>query len=115
MTEPEGTFSKLMEIADAEPKKARPIPTTPPNEPPNAEPHTQTEDLNTTPYISQNYRFTEDELRWLRTRSFDLSEVYGAKVPQNTILRIALHELRDACERNPNSNPLTRAVSRLKK
>lgn len=117
MSEPvEGTFSKLMEIAETnggEPQ--RPVKDAHQPEPSQPHDHETQEDITTTPYISQNYRFTEDELRWLRARSFDLSESLGAKVPQNTILRIALRELRDACERNPKSNPLTRALARLKK
>lgn len=76
---------------------------------------TPTEDLSTIPYISQNYRFTEDELRWLRRSAFDYSEQSGIKISQNTILRVALRELRDACERNAKSNPLLRAIVRLKK
>ncbi len=119
MNENDGTFSKLMEIAET-----APLPTTPSKPPrlpkrppasakgPTPEP---AEDINATPYISQNYRFTDDELRWLRKRSFDLSEQAGAKVSQNTILRIALRELREACDRNPDTNPLSKTVTRLKK
>jgi hypothetical protein len=73
------------------------------------------EDLSTVPYISQNYRFTDDELRWLRRSAFDFSERNGVKISQNTILRVALRELRNACERSASSNPLTRAIARLKK
>jgi hypothetical protein len=119
MNQDDGTFSKLMEIAEAGPSPAVAPKATTPAEPkpivaktPVPEP---VEDINATPYISQNYRFTDDELRWLRKRSFDLSEQVGAKVSQNTILRIALRELRDACDRNPNTNPLSKAVGRLKK
>lgn len=118
MNENEGTFSKLMEMNEAVPTPAVEPKPTPPLPKPTAtkvEVDKPVEDLNITPYISQNYRFTEEELRWLRKRSFDLSEQVGAKVSQNTILRIALRELRDACERNPNSNPLAKAVPRLKK
>lgn len=117
----DGTFAKLMEIAEtapesSEPAKELPIERLPEPADLRSEVSEKTvEDVSTIPYISQNYRFTEDELRWLRAKSFDLSETHGAKVPQNTILRIALRELRTACERNPSNNPLTRAVSRLKK
>jgi hypothetical protein len=119
MNENDGTFSKLMEIAEAGPS-----PKAPPKRPvsPTLSPATEKaaattplDDVNATPYISQNYRFTEEELRWLRKRAFDLSEEVGAKVSQNTILRIALRELREACDRNPTTNPLSKAVTRLKK
>lgn len=117
MTENDGTFSKLMEMAEAAPApsagtKPEALPATTQQEPASPQP---VEDLTTTPYISQNYRFTEDELHWLRRRAYELSEEIGVKVSQNTILRIALRELRAACERNPETNPLTKSVTRLKK
>lgn len=118
----DGTFSKLMELSEKPmppPPAPKPrtepvadVPTPSPAEPVRA---VVVEDITTTPYISQNYRFTDDELRWLRARSFDLSEQLGSKVSQNTILRIALRELREACERNPYSNPLSKTIARLKK
>lgn len=121
MSENDGTFSKLMELADTTPVP-KPVPVAKRESPSTAAPVEQPastmeapEDINETPYISQNYRFTEEELRWLRKRSFDLTEQVGAKVSQNTILRIALRELRQSCDRNPNSNPLSKAVARLKK
>ncbi len=119
MNDNDGTFSKLMEIAETAP--APPESPKPPMRPEvsplpaKAVPVEPVEDINSTPYISQNYRFTEDELRWLRKRAFDLSEQVGTKVSQNTILRIALRELRDACDRNPITNPLSKTVTRLKK
>jgi len=113
MTDNEGTYSRLIEVAH---KKARPAatpsPTPPKKEPKPGEPP---EDLATTPYISQNYRFTEDELRWLRRQAYNLTERFGAKVSQNMILRVALGLLRDACVRNPRQNPLLEALSKLKK
>lgn len=119
MSENDGTFSKLMEMTEHPPAKVAPVkpailvePAPAVSTPTTPEP---TEDINSTPYISQNYRFTEEELRWLRKRSFDLSEEVGAKISQNTILRIALRELREACDRNPKINPLSKAVTRLKK
>jgi len=120
MSENDGTFSKLMEIAEATPSASRP-PTPPrraqPSQPqaspvPAAEP---SEDLSTTPYISQNYRFTEDELRWLRRQSLNLSERLGSKVSQNTILRVALQVLRELYTKSPKSNPLLETLNKLKK
>jgi len=120
MSENDGTFSKLMEIAETTPSASRP-PTPPrqaqPSQPqaspaPTANP---SEDLNTTPYISQNYRFTEDELRWLRRQSLNLSERLGSKVSQNTILRVALQVLRELYTKSPKSNPLLEALNKLKK
>jgi len=114
MTDAEGTYSKLVEIAGQRPKPTR--------SPADAERAAQTsaagqpaEDLSTTPYISQNYRFTDDELRWIRKQSYNLTEKLGAKVSQNTVLRIALQFLRDACAQNPKDNPLVETASRLKK
>ena len=112
MTEIEGTYSKLAELAEKKSAQARP-------EPPKSAAKPQVdaprEDLSTTPYISQNYRFTEDELRWLRRQAYNLTERIGVKVSQNTILRVALSLLRDTCTKNPKRNPLLDAVSKLKK
>lgn len=113
MTDSEGTYTQLVEISQ---KKRKPqeqsSPTRNEKSPPPEQPR---EDLATTPYISQNYRFTEDELRWLRRQSYNLTERIGSKVSQNTILRVALRLLRDACTKNPKRNPLVEAVSQLKK
>ncbi len=114
-----GMFTQLMDASDKA-QRAR-APTTRPRQ--EAEPHTKNkaqaskprEDLSTTPYISQNYRFTEDELRWLRRQAYNLTERLGGKVSQNTVLRVALQHLRDACSANPKRNPLVDAISRLKK
>ncbi len=118
MAEEEGTYSQLVEIAQKkEPETKAITPPRPrsraPNKPAPAE--APAEDLSTTPYISQNYRFTEDELRWIRRQSYNLTEKLGAKVSQNTVLRIALQFLRDACAKNPKNNPLMETASRLKK
>ena len=118
MTDPEGTYSKLVEIAQkkAPDKEAPPTPRALPAQVEKPAPvEGPGEDLNTTPYISQNYRFTEDELRWIRKQSYNLTEKLGAKVSQNTVLRIALQFLRDACAKNPKDNPLVETASRLKK
>jgi hypothetical protein len=114
MTDAEGTYSKLVEIAGQRSKPARsPADTQQAAQTPTVE--QAGEDLSTTPYISQNYRFTEDELRWIRKQSYNLTEKLGAKVSQNTVLRIALQFLRDACTKNPKDNPLVEMASRLKK
>jgi hypothetical protein len=73
------------------------------------------EDINVTPYISQSFRFTEAELRWLRQQSYRLTDAFGAKISQSTVLRIALHQLWDACRTHKDKNPLAETVSRLKK
>lgn len=113
MTNGDGTYSKLVDIAKKKQARSKPFP--PPR--PERKPATEApkEDLSTTPYISQNYRFTEDELRWLRRQAYNFTERLGSKVSQNTILRVSLHHLRDACTKNPKRNPLVDAVSRLKK
>jgi hypothetical protein len=114
VSEHEGTYAALMELQQARPKAKPEAPTTP-VEPPSQPPKSPAEDITTTPYISQNYRFTEDELRWLRHQAFKITEKLGTKVSQNAILRIALGHFRRVCEKNPRSNPLIEAVSRLKK
>jgi len=101
----DGTYAALMELQQEE----RPV--TPASPKGAAEPGPQpsldsTEDLITTPYISQNYRFTDDELRWVRQQAFKLTERFGTKITQNTILRVALANLRDLCDKNPKANPL---------
>ena len=73
------------------------------------------EDLSTIPYMAQNYRFTEDELKWLRRQAYDLTETLGAKVPQNLVVRIAVHHLRQVVTKNPKNNPLLEAISKLRK
>jgi hypothetical protein len=116
MSDVDGTYAKLVEIADRQPKPMRPSPVQPSPEqkpsPPAEQPH---EDISTTPYMSQNYRFTQTELRWLREQAYSLTDQFGMKVPQNTVLRIALHHLIDAATKNPKHNPLLEVVGRLKK
>ena len=115
MTDNDGTYSQLVEIAE---KRTKPAPPKPKasrpaaKKPPEPEP---SEDLATTPYISQNYRFTEDELRWLRRQAYSLTERLGTKVSQNAILRVALQLLRDACARSPARNPLVDALTKIRK
>jgi hypothetical protein len=113
MSHAEGTYSRLVEIAQKKGDR-REATTSPPPEK-NPQTRDQHEDLSTTPYLSQNYRFTEDELRWLRRQAYNLTDRLGAKVSQNTVLRVALHFLRDACTKNPKRNPLIEALSNLKK
>ena len=108
MPDAEGTFSRLSEIAQTPLRSAPGSKKQPKSDGP-------AEDLGTIPYISQNYRFTEDELRWIRRQAYDLTEQLGGKVSQNTILRIALRFLRDECDKNPQTNPLVETVTQLKK
>jgi hypothetical protein len=112
VSETEGTYSQLMELSQDKAPAAAKTPQPRPKSAPVAEP---AEDLSTTPYISQNYRFTEEELRWLRRQSFSLTERMGWKVSQNTILRVALQLLRDLYGKSPKDNPLLEALSKLKK
>src|SRR5690349_3877050 len=114
MSENEGTYAALMELQQAMPEGKPEASASPPITPAPA-PKEPVEDIATTPYISQNYRYTDGELRWLRQQAFKLTEKQGAKVSQNTVLRIALAYLRQVCEKNPRNNPLTDAISRLKK
>jgi hypothetical protein len=113
MSDAEGTYSRLVEIAQK--KGDRKEATSSPRLEKKPQGEEEHEGLATTPYISQNYRFTEDELRWLRRQAYNLTERLGAKVSQNTVLRVALHFLRDVCTRNPKRNPLIEAMSNLKK
>jgi hypothetical protein len=121
MTEGEGTYAQLVELAQK--KDDTPKPSVRPGRKvgSSAAPEAKAvsgepaEDLSTTPYISQNYRFTEDELRWLRRQAYSLTERLGAKVSQNTILRVALHQLRELCTKSPKSNPLLDTLTRIKK
>ncbi|HXG36621.1 MAG TPA: hypothetical protein VNL15_06610, partial [Dehalococcoidia bacterium] len=109
MSDSEGTYSRLIEV---ERQKGQPVKQPSPAQPAKAkEPREAQEDLATTPYISQNYRFTEDELRWLRRQAYTLSERFGSKVSQNTILRVAIRFLRETCLKNPKRNPLHDAIS----
>lgn len=115
MTENAGTYASLVELQQPKPR-AKPKPATPaPTKSASHDTPKPVEDISTTPYISQNYRFTEDELRWLRYQAFKLTERLGTKVSQNTILRIALAHLRQVCDKSPRSNPLVDAISRLTK
>lgn len=115
--EAKGTYSELVELSRQEtPARAeRPAVAGKPKATPVDAVVSENEDLATTPYISQNYRFTEDELRWLRRQSLNLSERLGTKVSQNTILRVALQRLRDLYTQNPKANPLLEALAKLKK
>jgi len=79
MTDSEGTCARLVEIAEKKGKPAEPpAPTRSERKVPTEQP---SEDLTTTPYIRQNYRFTEDELRWLRRQSYNLTERLGSRSP----------------------------------
>ncbi|MEX2246929.1 MAG: hypothetical protein WEC75_09595 [Dehalococcoidia bacterium] len=115
MKEAEGTYSQLVELSQEKAPATRPAPREPARPKAEAAADLSAEDLSTTPYISQNYRFTEDELRWLRRQAYNLTERLGAKVSQNTILRVALQLLRDTCSKSPKDNPLSEALSKLKK
>lgn len=112
MSEAEGTYTQLVELSQE--KAQTPVSPSPPKPKSESIPETP-EDLSTTPYISQNYRFTEEELRWLRRQSFSLTERMGWKVSQNTILRVALQLLRDLYAKSPKDNPLLEALGKLKK
>lgn len=106
-TDSDGTYSKLAEIARG--TKSSRSPEIPPAE------KSPSEGLAATPYISMSYRFTDDEIRWLRRQAYDLTEALGTKVTQNVVLRVALDLLRKACANDPNHNPLTDAFPFLKK
>jgi hypothetical protein len=115
--EVQGTYSELVELSQQR-EQPKPKPRAPKPDEPKREAFTtpsSEEDLATTPYISQNYRFTEDELRWLRRQSLNLSERLGTKISQNTILRVALQRLRELYSHNPKANPLLEALEKLKK
>lgn len=122
MKEDEGTYSQLVEVDQEKATRAAraipspiPVPTQPPKTASPPLPEAPTEDINTTPHLSQNYRFTDQELHWLRKQSYDLTERFGTKVSQNAVLRIALHSLRQAAEKNQKENPLLEAASQIKK
>lgn len=113
MSEAEGTYSQLVELSQEKAPAPAKIPLPRPKlDEPGAE---TAEDISTTPYISQNYRFTEDELRWLRRQSFSLTDRMGWKVSQNTILRVALQLLRELYAKSPKDNPLLEALGKIKK
>lgn len=114
MSENEGTYAALMELQQTGPKgKAKATPPVPAKV--TIRDVAPVEDLSTTPYRGQNYRFTDDELRWLKHQAFKLSERLDAKVTQNVILRIALAHLRGLYEKNPRDNPLIDALLRFRK
>jgi hypothetical protein len=116
-----GMFTELMEASKEAPRRetmtARQAKASrPENESPRATVQPETpEDLSTVPYIGQNYRFTEDELKWVRRQAYELTERLGAKVHQNLVVRIALHYLREACADKTKANPLVEAISKIKK
>lgn len=114
----DGTYSQLVEAAQEKMAPA-PRPAAPVVKPQSSEQKTPArspaEDINTTPHLSQNYRFTEQELHWLRKQSYDLTERFGTKISQNAVLRIALHFLRQATEKNKKDNPLLDGAAQLKK
>lgn len=115
MSDNDGTYAALMRLQSErrQPREAKPTESLP--ERPAMPAQVSDEDINAVPHISQNYRFTETDLRFLREKSFKLSDQFGIKVSQNAILRIALAYLRLVCQRNPRSNPLLDAISRLKR
>ena len=121
MKEDEGTYSQLVEIdqekAKGAPRAILPPPRAPapPSKAASPTPEAPSEDINTTPHLSQNYRFTDQELHWLRKQSYDLTERFGTKISQNAVLRIALQLLRQAVEKNRKENPLLEMVSQIKK
>lgn len=108
-TPSDGTYSKLAEIARRTGSVKRP----PDSSAAADEEHSN--GLAATPYISMSYRFTDDEIRWLRRQAYDLTEALGTKVTQNAVLRAALQLLRKACASDPDHNPLTDAFPLLKK
>lgn len=117
MSDSEGTYAALIEMQREKPaaeKRPKMVQEAKP-EPSEETVEISTEDLASTPYISQNYRFTEEDLRWLRQQAFKLTDRLGTKVSQNTILRVALAHLKELCDKNPRSNPLVEALSKLKK
>ena len=114
MNENDGTYAALMKLQQ-EKNPAKPPTSQERKEPTTKPPQIPAEDITNTPYISQNYRFTDDELRWVRQQAFKLTDRFGTKITQNAILRVALANLRDLCDKNPKANPLLEAISRLKK
>lgn len=52
------------------------------------------DELRTTAYKNQTFRFSEDELNWLRDRSYGLTRALNRKVGQNDLLRLALKIFR---------------------
>lgn len=113
MTGNDGTYAKLADMAKKQETSKKPPTFTarPKPEPSSSE---RIEDLYITPYISQTFRLTEDELRWVRKQAFIQTEKLGEKVTQNMIVRIALRSLREACAENPKENPLLESLSRRK-
>jgi hypothetical protein len=114
MTEDEGTYSALMELERGQNRlpKRTDLELRQSSEPGKASPP---DELDIIPYMSQSYRFTEEEVRWIRQQSFTQTQRLGTRISQNTIVRFALHYLRDACRKNPKRNPLSEAISRLKR
>ena len=52
------------------------------------------DELRETAYKAQTFRFSEDELNWLRDRSYGLTRALGKKVGQNDLLRLSLKIFR---------------------
>lgn len=51
-------------------------------------------ELRATAFKNQTFRFSEDELNWLRDRSYGLTRALGRKVGQNDLLRLSLKVFR---------------------
>lgn len=104
-------FSKLMEVTNEdrnEPKKQiLPSPSLQADE-------LELEEIDR-PYEAQTYRFTPDEMAWIREQSYLLSKTLGFAVYQNTILRIGLLELRRRSHSGPERNPLLDELRKDKK
>lgn len=118
MPDDERMFAQLMEsspeAARDEKQPPKPIATRPrPKEPKRN--HVEIleellEDLSQAGYTSHSYRFTEDELRWLRRFCLRLSEALDRPISHNTFIRL-LFRLADAEWRsNPEKNKLRNLI-----
>lgn len=114
MRDDERMFAQLMEPSPeaAESDKQQPKPIShpaKPNEPQRREMEILDElleELSQAGYTSHSYRFTENELRWLRRFCLRLSEALDRPVSHNTFIRL-LFRLADAEWRsNPEKNKL---------
>lgn len=124
MSESDGTFSKLMELAESLPrepkrhtKQAEPTPTrrARQQEPPHSDSLPKhLDDLSETGYTSHSYRFTEEELRWLRLFCYRVSADLDRPVNHNTLVRLLLRLADQEWKANPQDNKLRRLILALK-
>ena len=116
----EGMYSKLMELnkEQTRPAQGSPPPTDDEETPAN---HTlpllplELEDPRDTGSKSHSYRFTINEIHWLRRFCDHLSVELDRDVSHNTLVRLLLRLALAEWEENPDSNRLRHLIVKARK